>query len=212
VMKNVAGYDVSRLMVGAMGTLGVILDVSLKTLPAPEIERSYALSMSIQEFQEQLQAMSRHLPISAALFDHGRLLVRLSGSDIAVRVAASKLNGDEIGGACWNEVNILKRFDDVKMLWRVSLAPASQLLLEESTVVDWGGGVRWVSDPTDDLRAHIAGEDGHATLMKYQAELLPVDLEVFHPLSGPVLEIHRRLKQHFDPHGIFNPGRMYREI
>jgi len=212
VMKNVAGYDVSRLVVGAMGTLGLILDVSLKTLPAPEVERTYSIPTTILKFQKQLQAMSLSFPLSASMFDQDNLLMRLSGSEVAVTRAASELAGDEIDGCCWDKVNSLNRFDGVTNLWRISVAPASQLFLAESALIDWGGGLRWLADPDVDPREIISSEDGHATLMKYLPESLAPDLEVFQPLSGPVLEIQQRLKRQFDPHGIFNPGRMYRGL
>jgi glycolate oxidase FAD binding subunit len=212
VMKNVAGYDVSRLVVGAMGTLGVILDVSLKTLPAPEVEKTYSISATLSDFQNQLQSMTRTTPLSASAFDKDKLLVRLSGSYEAVTDASTQIAGEETDGKYWDELNNLKKFIDVRCLWRVSLAPASKLLTEVSTLIDWGGGQRWIADPVDDPRQMIASEDGHATLVKYEVGRLDSGFEVFHPLSGPVLEIHKKLKQHFDPHSIFNPGRMYRDI
>ena len=91
-----------------------------------------------------------------------------------------------------------------------SLAPASSLFLEDADVIDWGGGVRWLVNPEYEPREALANEDGHATLMKFDE--LASGIEIFQPLTEPVLGIHQRLKRQFDPAGIFNPGRMYRNI
>ena len=212
VMKNVAGYDVSRLVTGSLGTLGIILDVSLKVLPAPEVEITRALAVSCQEFQARLQSMQRNMPLSAAAFQDGYLRVRLSGSEAAVSAAEQKFGGKEADNAYWGKLNTLECFANVKNLWRVSVAPASRLFLEDATVIDWGGGIRWLADPGYDPGKVLAGEDGHATLMKYDRESLSSDIEIFQPLHEPLLSIHHKLKKQFDPAGIFNPGRMYRDI
>jgi glycolate oxidase FAD binding subunit len=210
VMKNVAGYDISRLLTGSMGTLGVILDVSLKVLPAPELEITRALSVMRREFQSQLQSLQGSIPISAAAHQDGLLIIRLSGSEVAVNAAARKIGGEAADNGIWEHLNTLEGFSAVKNLWRVSVAPASDLFLEDAAVVDWGGGVRWLAAPGFNPRDALANEDGHASLVKYDD--LPPDMDVFQPLSGPLQAIHSRLKNRFDPAGIFNPGRMYRDI
>lgn len=210
VMKNVAGYDVSRLVTGSLGTLGVILDVSLKVLPAPELEITRAISVSARGFQSRLQSIYRELPVSAASYQDGHLRVRLSGSETAINAARQKIGGEEVDNNTWHALNTLECFTDVRKLWRVSLAPASGLFLDDADVIDWGGGVRWLIDPEYDPREALAKEDGHATLMKF--DKLPSGIEIFQPLTEPVLGIHQRLKRQFDPVGIFNPGRMYRDI
>jgi len=212
VMKNVAGYDVSRLVTGSLGTLGIILDVSLKVLPAPEVEVTRAIAVSYHDFQSRLQSMQRNMPLSAAAYQDGSLKVRLSGSEAAVSAAEQKLSGEDTDNGYWGELNKLECFDAVKNLWRVSVAPASKLFLEDAAVIDWGGGIRWLADPVDDPRKVLAGEDGHATLMKYNEESLSSGIDIFQPLPEPLLGIHQKLKQQFDPAGIFNPGRMYRSI
>ena len=210
VMKNVAGYDVSRLLTGSMGILGVILDVSLKVLPAPELEITRALSVTRRDFQSRLQSLQGNLPISAAAHQDGLLNIRLSGSEMAVNVAARKIGGEVADNNNWDRLNTLECFSAVKNLWRVSVAPASGLFLGEAAVIDWGGGVRWLADPGFNPRDTLVNEDGHATLVKYQD--LPTDMDVFQPLAKPLHAIHSRLKNRFDPAGIFNPGRMYRDI
>jgi glycolate oxidase FAD binding subunit len=212
VMKNVAGYDVSRLLTGSLGTLGIILDVSLKVLPAPEVEITRAIAVSCQAFQARLQSMQRNMPLSGAAYQDGFLKVRLSGSEAAVSAAAQKTDGEDTDNGYWENLNTLKCFAGVKNLWRVSVAPASKLFLEDAAVIDWGGGIRWLVDPGYDPREMLSGEDGHATLMKYDKESLSSETEIFQPLHEPLLGIHHRLKQQFDPAGIFNPGRMYRSI
>jgi len=212
VMKNVAGYDVSRLLTGSLGTLGIILDVSLKVLPAPEVEITRAIAVSCQEFQARAQSMQRNMPLSAAAFQNGCLNVRLSGSETAVNAAERKTGGEDTDNRYWEKLNTLECFNGVKNLWRVSVPPASKLFLEDADVIDWGGGIRWLADPGFNPREMLAGEDGHATLMKYDEGSLSSGIEVFQPLHKPLLSIHHRLKQQFDPAGIFNPGRMYRDI
>jgi glycolate oxidase FAD binding subunit len=212
VMKNVAGYDVSRLVTGSLGTLGVILDVSLKVLPAPEVEITRSIAVSRQEFQVHLQSMQRNMPISAAAFQDGCLNVRLSGSEAAVNAAEQKVSGERTDNRYWEKLNTLVGFSGVRNLWRISVAPASKLFLEDATVVGWGGGIRWLADPGYDPRMMLTGEDGHATLMKYDKESLASGIDIFQPLQEPLLSIHKKLKQQFDPIGIFNPGRMYRDI
>ena len=216
VMKNVAGYDVSRLLTGSLGTLGVILDVSLKVLPAPEVEITRSIVVSRQEFQARLQSMQRSMPLSAAAYQDGCLKVRLSGSEVAVSAAGQTIGGEDADNAYWGELNTLECFTGVKNLWRVSVAPASQLFLggadDGAAVIDWGGGIRWLADPEFNPRKKLAGEDGHATLMKYDKESLLSGVDIFQPLPELLLGIHKKLKQQFDPTGIFNPGRMYRDI
>jgi len=212
VMKNVAGYDVSRLVTGSLGTLGVILDVSLKVLPAPAVEITRSIAVSRQDFQARVQSMQRNMPLSAAAYQDGYLRVRLSGSEVAVNAAEQSIGGEEEDNAYWDKLNTLECFARVRNLWRVSVAPASKLFLEDAAVIDWGGGIRWLADPGYDPRKMLAGEDGHATLMKYDKESLSSETEIFQPLHEPLLGIHHRLKQQFDPAGIFNPGRMYRDI
>ena len=136
----------------------------------------------------------------------------MSGSELAVNAAKQKIGGEETDNSIWGRLNTLECFAEAKNLWRVSVAPASGLFLEEAAVIDWGGGIRWLVDSESDPRDALVDEDGHATLIKYQAEHLPHGVDIFQPLPGTLLGIHRRLKNRFDPAGIFNPGRMYRDF
>ena len=144
----------------------------------------------------------------------GAVVARFEGG-VEQIAAARIIGGEETGNDYWEHLNTLQCFSSVKNLWRVSVAPASDLFLDDAAVVDWGGGVRWLADPGFNPRDVLvnkdgASEDGHATLVKYDD--LPPDLEVFQPLAEPLHAIHSRLKNRFDPAGIFNPGRMYRDI
>lgn len=213
VLKNVAGFDVSRLLVGSLGTLGVLTEVTLKVLPRPaqELTLCYALSQS-----EALERMHRLAagpwPLSASAWLDGRLAVRLSGPPAALRAARRELGGEELACAArfWDELRDqrLEFFARAQRLWRVSLPPtAPPLPTEAATIVEWGGALRWVADPAEaaDLRAQARRHGGHASLFR-----APDKAEgVFAPLPPALAELHRRLKTVFDPAGIFNPGRLY---
>ncbi len=220
VMKNVAGYDVSRLMVGALGTLGVILDVSLKVLPLPEHEQTQVMECSVHDAITWMnQWAGSALPLSAACYDGVQLYIRLSGTSTAVSAGARRIGGDSLDNSqsFWYSIREQQHgfFNSNKPLWRLSVpsdTPAICLLGKQ--LIDWGGAQRWyiASDDTsvtahETLHKTIADIGGHVTLFKAS-----VETEVFHPLSDPLLAIHRRLKKAFDPQGIFNPGRLYREL
>ncbi len=218
VMKNVAGYDVSRLIVGAMGTLGVILDVSLKVLPAPEVEKSIATSMTIGELQKSIRRLNNTAVLSASSFEKGMCYLRFSGSALAVDAAISRYEGKCIGNDYWRQHIRLNDFSPRHRLWRVSVLPTSTLFLDRAVRVEWGGGLRWILDEDDlsgsgepsDLRHQANEVDGHVTLFECSAQAMKKTTRIFHPLPKILSDIHQRLKLKFDPAGIFNPGRMYR--
>ena len=216
VMKNVAGYDVSRLMVGAMGTLGAILDVSFKVLPMPETEqtRVYEVSeeMAIAKMNEWA---GRPLPLSAACYLKNELRIRLSGTEAGVAAAVRELGGaqDSEGGPFWQALReqCLPFFESADVLWRLVVPPATPPLgLVGDTLVDWGGAQRWLSTSQGDdvVRAAVQAVDGHATRFRGGDR----SLNVFHPLAPGLSTLHQNLKNAFDPAGILNPGRLYEEI
>ena len=212
VIKNVAGYDLSRLMAGAQGTLGVLLEVSLRVLPVPAHEVTLVQEL---DADAALSAVNRWagqpLPISAACHDGERLRVRLSGTEAGVRAAVTQLGGavDGDGAAFWQALRerTLGFFAGDAPLWRLSLAPAAtQPDLPGSWLIDWGGAQRWLrSDaPVETVRAAAAAAGGHAT------RLAPADDDgPFQPLPAATFALHRRLKAALDPHAILNPGRLY---
>jgi glycolate oxidase FAD binding subunit len=212
VMKNVAGFDVSRLMVGALGTLGVLLDVSLKVLPRPRCEQALSFEYSPEAALEKMVAWSgRSLPISALAYD-GRLRVRLSGSDTAVQAARLKLGGESTVGPSdyWTALreHRLPFFDGTGDLWRFSLPPGvPDPQISGEWLHDWGAAQRWLRTATAPAAIFSAATraGGHATLFRTERSVG----ERFQPLSPEVFTVHRELKRAFDPHRLFNIGRMY---
>ena len=216
VMKNVAGFDVSRLLTGAMGTLGIILEVSLKTLPSPETEKTIRFEMSMAKAINQVnQWAARPLPLSAACFDGQSLYLRLSGATPSVTATAQRLGGEEVpeGDDYWGAIreHRLPFFAGDIPLWRLSVPPATAPLdLPGDWLLDWGGAQRWLRSEIDAalIRRSVAKLGGHSVLFRGGAP----DAEVFDPLSPPMRSLHQRLKTAFDPHSIFNPGRLYADL
>ncbi len=216
VMKNVAGYDVSRLMVGAMGTLGVITEVSMKVLPVPAREATLTLSMPVEQAIRQMNAWAgQPLPISATCFHDDTLRVRLSGSEKGVAAAVAKIGGEAAGdnGDFWRSVREHRHpfFEDERPLWRLSVPQGSPpSMLDGDWLIEWGGGQRWLKTEAaaKTVRGSIADSGGHATLFRGGDR----SSEVFQPLTSRLLELHRNLKNAFDPERVFNRGRMYRDF
>jgi glycolate oxidase FAD binding subunit len=212
VMKNVAGYDVSRLMTGALGTLGVLTEISLKVLPRPATELTFRQERSQAEAIELMNAWAgKPYPITATCHSGSELYVRLSGAEPAVRAARVRLGGEEVGdgAAYWHALRDHRLpFFEGRPLWRVSLKSTTPpLALGGPQIVEWGGALRWLYGPVEAeaVRAAAAAVRGHATLFRGEAE----SADVFHPLTPPLEKLQRRLKDTFDPHGILNRGRMY---
>ena len=216
VMKNVAGYDVSRLMTGAFGTLGVLLEVSLKVLPRPAAVRTLAFDMTAAEAIGRCNAWAaRPIPVTGACHDGERLHVRLAGTEGGVAAAARALGGENVdGNAFWTALreHTLPFFTRAgATLWRISVPPGAAMTDPAGdTLVDWGGALRWVRTDVaaEEVRAAAARAGGHATLFRGGDRTGAV----FHPLAPAVRALHERIKAAFDPAGIFNPGRMYEGI
>ncbi|MGD8429284.1 MAG: glycolate oxidase subunit GlcE [Ectothiorhodospiraceae bacterium] len=218
VMKNVAGYDVSRLNAGAMGTLGVILDVSLKVLPLPESEHTMVLDATPEKvFGLSEQWLRAGAPLSGLVHDGERLYVRLSGASSGVEQATREIGGDRVNDApgFWRGIRDHSHpfFDteDDTPLWRLALPPAAGLPeLAGKRLVDWGGKQLWLrTDAADaEIRAEAERLGGHAVLFRGGDR----DGQVFHPLQPGMMRLHQRLRDAFDPKRILNPGRLYQDL
>lgn len=219
VIKNVAGFDVSRLMAGSLGTLGLLTEVTLKTLPRP------AAGCTLRFALDQAEALScmnlwaaRPLPLSATLWHEGELTVRLTGSRSAVAAARAELGGEliEHGDHFWTQVREqqLEFFTDAQEIWRVSVpsttAPLHGESAKSSALIEWGGALRWLQGPLDGtaLRAQLVPLKGHATLYRAAHK----SAAPFNALPQPLLALHQRLKAAFDPAGIFNRGRLHPDL
>lgn len=228
VIKNVAGYDVSRLLVGSLGTLGVILEVSIKVLPVAPATATVRFDLDEAAALAQLHAWGgQPLPLSASALWNGTLVVRLSGAAAAVQAATTRFEstGGErvepaLAEAFWQGLRDQtdEFFADASGvvgagggLWRLSVPQTTAPLpLPGSPLIEWGGGLRWCVTPTVDA-ATVAGMRelasrvrGHATLFRS----IDKSLGVFAPLADATLRVHRELKRAFDPQGLFNRGRL----
>ena len=216
VMKNVAGYDVSRLMAGAMGCLGLLLEVSLKVLPLPAAETTLRLEVPQGRALELLNGWAgRPLPISASCWQDDVLTLRLSGTHAAVAAACRQLGGEGAadGATFWRALREQRAafFAERLPLWRLSLpSTAAPLDLPGAQLLEWGGSLRWLKSGAAPERIRAAAAGGHATLFRGSDEARAEG--VFQTLPPSLLALHRRLKHAFDPAGIFNPGRMFREF
>ena len=218
VMKNVAGYDMSRLMVGAQGTLGVLADISFKVLPKPTASHSLKLSIPLDDALKKLAELGRQpLPITAAAWHAGELFLRLEGGKSSVNATRERLGGEEISADLWRELRDLEHAfftqNNDKALWRLSLPPNTKALpldiAESDIFYDWAGSQRFIktSLDADTLRDACQQAGGHATC--YTPAVYGGAQAPFTPLNPVVEKYHRQLKAQLDSQGIFNPGRLY---
>lgn len=217
VMKNVAGYDVSRVIAGSLGTLGLILEVTLKVLPRPVAETTLRLEMDAAAALDRLNRWAgQPLPIVASCWHDGVLTLRLAGARAAVEAAVAKVgSGGTAPEGFWDGLrDQTLPFFAAETLWRLSVpSTAPALDLPGEPLIEWGGALRWLrSDaPPETIRAAAAAVGGHATLYRAPDEL-KARVGAFAPLPAPLMALHRRLKTAFDPRGILNPGRLYPEL
>ena len=215
VIKNVAGYDVARILAGSLGILGVIVDVSLKVLPRPVCENTLRFEMDESTALGKLNAWGGEpLPISASAWSQGVVTLRLSGANAAVASAITRLGGERIDPAAadafWRDVreHTDRFFAGGEALWRLSVpSTAKPLGLGRPELIEWGGALRWLrtNEPAREIRGRAQRLGGHATLFRGGDR----SQGVFTALTPALAAIHQRLKAQFDPHGIFNPGRMF---
>ncbi len=220
VMKNVAGYDVSRLMCGAMGILGLITEVSIKVLPRPAAEATVRMRCAAAEAIQLLNTWGgQPLPISASAHLGDELSVRLSGARAAVQAALAGFARDHAAivldeadaerfWAMLREHQLPFFADASRPLWRLSLpSSAAPIAAGGEQLIEWGGALRWFrsDDAPARIRALASAAGGSAMLFRGGDR----SAGVFHPLAPAVFALHQRLKQQFDAPGIFNPGRLY---
>ncbi|MCK4674495.1 MAG: glycolate oxidase subunit GlcE [Gammaproteobacteria bacterium] len=227
VMKNVAGYDASRLMVGAQGTLGVLLDASLKVLPVNETEISLKLNTKLYDSIKHMQQwVKQGLPVTASCFLKDTLYLRLGSTHSAVKQSLTTINNhfntEEIDNNFWlgiknqtHEFFSASLLADAENLWRCSHQPATEFYDNaENQLVEWNGALRWINS---DIELHTIAQqyNGHAT--RYPLNHIGINNNkpkpnIFQPLQPGLLKIHQRLKQAFDPDNILNPGRLYTDL
>jgi glycolate oxidase FAD binding subunit len=213
VIKNVAGFDLARLLCGSLGILGAITEVSLKVMPLPRTEQTLCLEIAAPEALTLFNRWGgQPLPISATAWYDGQAWVRLSGAPSAVRAARARLGGDLLddtaAAALWNSLRDQTHafFRKAGPLWRLSVpSSAAPLATGAAQLIEWGGALRWCAGElaAGEMRALARSAGGSALHWRGGASGGRFDT-----LSPAVLEIHRRLKSRFDPHGIFNPGRL----
>ncbi|GCS57884.1 glycolate oxidase FAD binding subunit [Escherichia coli] len=210
-MKNVAGYDLSRLMVGSYGCLGVLTEISMKVLPRPRASLSLRREISLQEAMSEIAEWQlQPLPISGLCYFDNALWIRLEGGEGSVKAARELLGGEEVAGQFWQQLREqqLPFFSLPGTLWRISLpSDAPMMDLPGEQLIDWGGALRWLKSTAEDNQIHRIARNagGHAT--RFSA-----GDGGFAPLSAPLFRYHQQLKQQLDPCGVFNPGRMYAEL
>ncbi len=220
VMKNVAGFDVSRLMAGSMGTLGVLLDVSLKILPHRLVEQTVVVDAG---FKQAIQLMNHWagtpLPVTAMCADGNLVYFRICGTPSAVERSMRDIGGSiyEDGKAFWKGLREyqLDFFQSDKPLYRLSVPPAAALeplagIEASGWLMDWGGAQRWLKSDMDvaAVQAYAQKLGGYATLFRGRDR----EAEVFPSLAPALMTLHQKLKHSFDPKGILNPGRMYKDL
>ncbi len=219
VMKNVAGYDVSRLLAGSLGVLGVLCEVSLKVVPRPVASVTLVRSFDESGALSLLNTLHRRpLPLGASAWYDGGLYLRLEGSEPAVAAGCAALGGDRLddtqAAAWWAGLR-----DQTQPffaapgpdLWRLSLPPTAPAIpLAGGQLIEWGGALRWwrTDAPAEDVRRRATVLGGHATRFRGAR---PVR-DPFTPLPEPLRRVHRELKKAFDPDHILNPGRLYPEF
>ncbi len=216
VMKNVAGYDVSRLVCGSLGTLAVVLNVSLKVLPKPETETSLGFVLSQQQAMQKLQQWkSLPYPITASCYYNGTLTIRLCGNQQAVKATYKKIGGEKIQNstAFWQSIREQQHdfFITDKPIWRISVSPAAKLNIDmdknTGSLSEWHGALHWVktNTPGNILRQHVEQLGGHAIVFRNAT----AQEQIFHPLPDTLFRIHRNIKHAFDPKNILNRNKMY---
>ena len=217
VMKNVAGYDVARLLVGSLGVLGVLLDVSLKVLPRAPSTRTVRRRIDADAALDHLATLERRgVPMTASFWHAGELAIRIEGASPTLDAAAQEIGGDALAsdeaGHLWSDVREQRHpcfAMGSETLWRLHVpatAPPGAFERHAAFAFEWHGGQRWIAGlPATGAQALATSCEGHATLFRGATAAA----EVFAPPPASLLALQRRVKRVFDPAGILNPGRLY---
>lgn len=219
VIKNVAGYDVSRLMCGALGTLGVLLEITVRVAPMPERIATVELPCRTGQYAHLINRFTQQgLPVTASFYYGNTLSLRLSGYDETVQTVLQKhfRHASQGDPYLWEEIKEHRHvfFSGASLLWRAAVPPATPTLPAPLTqqASEWNGALRWIKDVSNaaELRDHVSRAGGHADL--FYASATVNKPAVFQPLQPALMALHRRIKQAFDPHRILNPGRLYPDL
>lgn len=210
VMKNVAGYDIARLLCGSRGTLGPILDISLKVLPAPEQQLTITFNMDENQAIENMNRMAGlSLPISACVFHDRTLYVRLEGTQSGLSQAVTTLGGDSYQDSenFWQSIQQQSHdfFTTHESLWRIIVpSTTARLELENNhfSLIDWCGGLRWIhsAEISQSDFIHVTNCDGYIENFRVGTPTAPADL-----MSPLLRNFHQKIKTAFDPYNLFNP-------
>lgn len=213
VMKNVAGYDMSRLMAGAMGTLGVLTEITLKVMPLPEATLTLRRTTAAGDALRAMNGVCRSpLPLTGVCWHDGEMYVRLAGPASVIAAAAERIDGrvvpDDRGFWSGLRQMDLPFFAGTEDLWCVSLRSTSEHFMPDANwLIDWRGARRWLATRCDreSIEGHLRDTGGEA----WQVRGAGNGADVFPARSEPYRAMLLRLKQALDPDGIFNPGRLY---
>ncbi|RMH20962.1 MAG: glycolate oxidase subunit GlcE [Gammaproteobacteria bacterium] len=207
VMKNVAGFDVSRLMAGSHGTLGLILQVSLRVWPKPQTEKTLWMTCNEAEAIETMTVLQRqYRNLSALAYTDSRLFYRVSGPESAVTALTQRIGGDPVedASAFWTSIRDLQHpLLRTRPLSRIRIpCNTPPLSLNAPALIDWGGALRWYPAAIDQSSETI-------NLPRGRIDILQEEETIYQPLPAPLLQLNKRLKAAFDPHHILNPDRLY---
>lgn len=218
VMKNVAGYDISRVMPGSLGTLGILIDLSIKVMPKAIAEATLQFDFTYNQAIHQINDwMAQPLPINASVYANNTLFVRLRGAKAAIESAKATMQGMEMDAALasklWDTLRDQTHpfFQGDHDIWRLSVpATVTDLALSGEALVEWGGGLRWLKPGpgvTPEMIRGVANRaGGHATLYRTADESKRT--QAFHMPQAVMANIQRKLKAQFDPAGVFSPNRL----
>ena len=213
VMKNVAGYDTSRLQAGAMGTLGAITEISLKVMPRPAMSVTIIQDMPLDDVIHYMNSRAKEpKPITGAAWADGKVYLRLAGAESAVEATAEKWSGEvmEQGDDFWRQLQHMQHefFAGDEPLWRFSVgSTAENIKLDGSWLIDWAGSQRWYRGDADMAQLETLAQRAGGQVSLFRGG--DRTDEVMHHQPRALKEIQQRLKKSFDPDGIFNPGRLY---